>query len=77
MFSLELEAGDEDAKDLLIAELWDRGSTGIVTAGCAAIKRKNGWDVGSASSRWQLQPASRARAGLSQPEQHLPATVGA
>ena len=31
MFSLELEAeGDEEAKDILIAELWERGSTGIV-----------------------------------------------
>lgn len=31
MFSLELEAeGDEDAKDILVAELWERGSTGIV-----------------------------------------------
>jgi len=29
MFSLEVEA-DSDAKDLLIAELWEQGSTGIV-----------------------------------------------
>src|SRR5258708_639974 len=29
MFSLELES-DEDAKDVLIAELWEQGSTGIV-----------------------------------------------
>ncbi len=31
MFSLDLEAaGDKEAKDILIAELWDQGSTGIV-----------------------------------------------
>ena len=31
MFSLELESdGEGDAKDILIAELWEHGSTGIV-----------------------------------------------
>ena len=37
MFSLELES-DGEAKDILIAELWELGSTGIVEEDLAAVE---------------------------------------
>src|SRR6185295_3399770 len=36
MFSLEVECADE-ARDLLIAELWEQGSTGIVEEDCLLL----------------------------------------
>ena len=43
MFSLELES-DGEAKDILIAELWDQGSTGIVEeADWWRLLKKLGW----------------------------------
>ena len=38
MFSLELES-DSETKDFLIAELWDRGSTGIAPSAACRLMR--------------------------------------